>query len=89
MRLVNFYFFKKIIIQNKFTQALATCIYNVGEGKKRDDKRHSGNISADEVFKNTDKKYGEAGVLLRGLRSRENLSQIEFAKIINVFLRLF
>ena len=43
-----------------------------------------GNISADEVFKDMDKKYGEAGALLRGLRSRENLSQIEFAKRIKV-----
>ena len=42
------------------------------------------NISADEVFKDMDKKYGEAGSLLRGLRSRENLSQVEFAKKIKV-----
>lgn len=42
------------------------------------------NISADELFKETDQKYGEAGALLRGLRSRENLSQVEFAKKIKV-----
>ena len=42
------------------------------------------NISADEVFRDMDKKYGEAGALLRGLRSRENLSQVEFAKRIKV-----
>ncbi|EKD71054.1 MAG: Transcriptional regulator [uncultured bacterium] len=45
---------------------------------------HEGNISADVVFKDMDKKYGEAGALLRGLRSRENLSQVEFAKKIKV-----
>lgn len=43
-----------------------------------------GNISADEIFKGMDKKYGEAGALLRGLRARENLSQGEFAKKIKV-----
>lgn len=42
------------------------------------------NISADELFKEIDQKYGKAGVLLRGLRARENLSQVEFAKRINV-----
>ena len=43
-----------------------------------------GNISADDLFKETDQKYGEAGALLRGLRARENLSQVEFAKRIKV-----
>ena len=43
-----------------------------------------GNIPADNIFKDMDKKYGEAGALLRGLRSRENLSQVEFAKKIKV-----
>lgn len=46
--------------------------------------KREGNISADEVFKDRDKKYGEAGALLRGLRARENLSQVEFAKKIKV-----
>lgn len=42
------------------------------------------NISADALFKETDQKYGEASALLRGLRARENLSQVEFAKRIKV-----
>ena len=45
---------------------------------------HTGNIPADKIFKEMDQKYGEAGALLRGLRSRENLSQVEFAKKIKV-----
>jgi DNA-binding XRE family transcriptional regulator len=45
---------------------------------------HKGNISADQLFNEIDKKYGEAGALLRGLRARENLSQVEFAKRIKV-----
>ena len=52
------------------------------ETKKTVDRK--GSISADKVFKNMDQKYGEAGALLRGLRSRENLSQVEFAKKIKV-----
>ena len=43
-----------------------------------------GNVSADEIFSDRDKKYGRVGALLRGLRARENLSQIEFAKKIKV-----
>lgn len=35
-------------------------------------------------MKEIDEKYGQAGALLRGLRARENLSQVEFAKRIKV-----
>ena len=45
---------------------------------------HEGNISADELFKKIDEEYGKAAALLKGVRSRENLSQVEFAKRINV-----
>lgn len=41
-------------------------------------------ISADEVFAEIDKKYTKAGVLLKGLRYREGLNQVEFAKKIKV-----
>lgn len=44
----------------------------------------SGNISANDVFTELDKKYTKAGALLQGVRARENLSQVEFAKKINV-----
>ena len=44
----------------------------------------SGNILSDEIFRETDQKYGEAAALLKGLRARENLSQVEFAKRIKV-----
>jgi DNA-binding XRE family transcriptional regulator len=36
------------------------------------------------IFDNLDQKYTKAGALLKGLRLRENLSQVEFAKKINV-----
>ncbi len=45
---------------------------------------YKGNVAADELFKEMDRKHGEVGALLRGLRARENLSQVEFAKKINV-----
>ena len=37
-----------------------------------------------EIFNEMGQKYGESGVLLRDLRARENLSQVEFAKKIKV-----
>lgn len=41
-------------------------------------------VSVDEVFKELNEKYTKAGALLKGLRARENLNQIEFAKLIHV-----
>lgn len=41
-------------------------------------------VLADDLFSELDKKYTKAGVLLQGLRHREGLSQVEFAKIIHV-----
>jgi len=37
-----------------------------------------------DLFENLDKKFTKAGALLKGLRLRENLSQVEFAKKLNV-----
>jgi DNA-binding transcriptional regulator YiaG len=37
-----------------------------------------------KLFENLDKKFTKAGALLKGLRLRENLSQVEFAKKINI-----
>lgn len=39
-------------------------------------------VSADKIFKNLTEHCGKAGALLRGLRIREGLTQIEFAKLI-------
>ncbi len=41
-------------------------------------------VLADDLFTELDKKYTKPGVLLRGLRYRENLSQVEFAELIAV-----
>lgn len=41
-------------------------------------------IDANAFFSEMDKKYTEAGALLRGTRHREGMSQIEFAKRIGV-----
>ncbi|MCX7114506.1 MAG: helix-turn-helix transcriptional regulator [Gammaproteobacteria bacterium] len=40
--------------------------------------------SIDDLFGNLTQKSGEPGVLLKGLRYREGLSQIEFAKQLNI-----
>lgn len=41
-------------------------------------------ISADDFFAELDRQYTKPGALLRGIRVRENLSQIEFAEKIGV-----
>jgi DNA-binding XRE family transcriptional regulator len=40
--------------------------------------------SIDDLFSDLTEKSGEPGVLLKGLRYREGLSQIEFAKKLNI-----
>ena len=40
-------------------------------------------ISAEEAFKNITDRNGKAAALLKGIRVREGLTQIEFAKLIN------
>lgn len=40
--------------------------------------------SLKNLFNELDAEYTKAGALLKGLRSRENLSQVEFARKINV-----
>ena len=46
--------------------------------------KHEDNLSIEEAFSDLINKYGEAGSLLRGLRAREGLTQVEFAKKINI-----
>ena len=41
-------------------------------------------MSIEDVFSDLTEEYGEPGVLLRGLRFREGLSQNEFAKKMNM-----
>lgn len=41
-------------------------------------------VNADDVFANINKKYSKPGALLKGIRIRENLTQIEMAEKIKV-----
>jgi DNA-binding XRE family transcriptional regulator len=41
-------------------------------------------IPADEVFNKLDAQFSKAGVVLKGLRLREGLNQVEFAEMIDV-----
>ena len=52
--------------------------------KYKVDSSDSEAVSVDEVFGDIIEKYGEPAVLLKGLRHKEGLSQIEFAKMIGV-----
>ena len=42
------------------------------------------NISAQDLFEGLDRLRTEAGALLKGVRARENMNQIEFAEAIGV-----
>lgn len=58
--------------------------YKVISNKESTSKLNEDAISAEHFFAELDRKYTKPGVLLRGLRVRENLSQIEFAEKIGV-----
>ena len=45
---------------------------------------HNDYISIDDLFSDLTQKSGEPGVLLKGLRYREGLNQIKFAKKLNI-----
>ena len=47
-------------------------------------KKRKSSPSIQAIFDQLDQKYTKAGALLKGLRLREGLSQVEFAKKINV-----
>ncbi|KTC84440.1 MULTISPECIES: helix-turn-helix domain-containing protein [Legionella] len=51
--------------------------YRVKEESKTD-------LSIDDVFGDLINEHGEPGLLLKGLRHREGLNQIELAKILNI-----
>lgn len=53
--------------------------------KKYEDKSQAPRrISPEDIFGNIEKQYTKAGVLLRGTRHREGLTQSEMAKKINI-----
>ena len=47
-------------------------------------KRAHDNVSAEEVFGELNEKYTKAGALLKGLRYREDLTQVMFAKKLSI-----
>lgn len=51
--------------------------YRVKDGNKT-------HLSIDDVFGDLIDEHSEPGLLLKGLRHREGLSQIEFSKILNI-----
>lgn len=52
--------------------------------KYRVKEENTTNLTIDEVFGDLINKHGEPGLLLKGLRHREGLSQIELARILNI-----
>lgn len=47
-------------------------------------KEKSSNVAPSEIFSAWDATHTRAGALLKGLRSRENMTQIEFAKKLRI-----
>jgi len=70
----------KIILRFIVNDAIYDIPKEVAEHYKQDIDK----ASADKIFNKIDKKYTKAGALLKGLRYREGLSQVEFAQKINV-----
>ena len=58
--------------------------YKVGPAPKNEAKINPDSVLADDLFADLDRKYTKAGVLLQGIRHREGLTQVEFAKKIDV-----
>jgi DNA-binding XRE family transcriptional regulator len=61
-------------------------VYNIpiSVAKKYEDKSKTKRIPPEDIFGNIEKQYTKVGVLLRGTRYREGLTQAEMAKKINV-----
>lgn len=75
------------VVYNEDVYDIPKCIaekYKVSATDEVNREPSEGAASADELFAELDRKYTKPGVLLRGLRARENLSQVEFSKIIDV-----
>jgi len=77
-----------IVTHHHKTYAIPKTIANqyvIEEDKsKKQKKAKKTEVTLKTLFENLEKEYTKAGVLLRGLRLRENLSQVEFAEKIKV-----
>lgn len=65
-------------------KSIATKYVIEAEKPKRPKSTSKTSVTIKSIFDKLDKKYTKAGVLLKGLRLREGLSQVEFARKINV-----
>lgn len=72
------------ITHHNTTYAIPKKIFEkyVLDGKPK--KKKATTVSIESLFDKLDEKYTKAGALLKGLRLREGLSQVAFAKKINV-----
>ena len=71
------------VIDGKDTYAIPKSVAKVYKIKPKKALHREANVPAEEVFESL-RKTTKASTLLRGLRHRENLSQVEFAKKISV-----
>ncbi|HTM64236.1 MAG TPA: helix-turn-helix transcriptional regulator [Gammaproteobacteria bacterium] len=76
-----------VIKHHRHTYAIPKSVinkYQIDNEEPRKVTRDDKAPSLKSLFNKLDEQYTKAGVLLKGLRLRENLSQIEFAKKIDV-----
>jgi DNA-binding XRE family transcriptional regulator len=57
---------------------------NIAEKYIHEEGDDSGFVMPDKIFSKTNQKYTKPGALLRGLRARENLTQVELADKLHV-----
>jgi DNA-binding XRE family transcriptional regulator len=62
----------------------AGCVYQFPIKIAEKYKVSDGTVSPEEVFKKINKKHSKPGALLRGIRVRENLTQVEMANLLKV-----
>lgn len=70
---------KKYTIARKYKRRVLAFLQNMQSLADKEDL-----IPVDEVFKDTYKKYGKVGTLIRGCRVRDGLTQNELARKLNI-----
>lgn len=72
------------IVEDNITYAIPKKIAEKYRVKPKTNRNKNKDKTPWELFAELDKKYTKAGALLRGVRARESLTQVEFAKKLGV-----
>ncbi len=72
------------IVEDNITYAIPKKIAEKYRVKAKTTRNKNQGKTPEELFAELDRKYGKAGALLRGVRARESLTQVEFSKKLGV-----